>query len=177
MTATNSPPVLGLAQAAKAAGVSESTLRRRRGELKEHGATQTDKGWRIPIPALVSLGLMPATTPAEAGRGPERPAESLVEPSTTPDQSSALTARVEALQRQLAEAEQRAAVAEAVLVERERILEERERTIQVQDMALRMLEAPVKAPETAPAPEPVAHAQEPGEAPQQGAGKRRFWRW
>lgn len=176
MTATNSPPVLGLAQAAKAAGVSESTLRRRRSELKEHGAVQTDKGWRIPVPALVALGLMAGTTPAPGDRGDDRPADSPVRPSMTPGQEAAVTARVEVLQQRLVEAERRAAVAEAVLVERERILEERERTIQAQAMALRMLDAPVKATPLQ-TPEPAAHTQMPTDVPKREAGKRRFWRW
>ena len=57
-------PTLGLAEAAKACGVSVSTLRRKRPELAAHGAAQTATGWRIPVTALIALGLMDRTTDA-----------------------------------------------------------------------------------------------------------------
>jgi hypothetical protein len=130
-------PTLGLAEAAKACGVSVSTLRRKRTELAAHGAAQTATGWRIPVTALIALGLM--------GRTSDTPHESRHDTPVTPTMAAATTAsddalagELDALRIKLAEAEQRAAVAEAIAVERERI-------IQAQAMALRMLETP-KAP-------------------------------
>jgi hypothetical protein len=111
-------PLMGLAEAASACGVSVSTLRRKRGELKELGAAETARGWQIPVTALITLGLMDRVT--------EPPSH-----DTPPD---ALTGELEGLRAKLAAAEQRAAVAEAVSAERERV-------IQTQAMALRMLEA------------------------------------
>jgi hypothetical protein len=128
--ATGQAPALGFAAAAKACGVSESTLRRKRPELLAAGAVQTAKGWSIPVPVLVQLGLMDRTTAPDPVAPPESPADSLQRPFMTP----ALEPLMEALKEKLAEAEKRAAVAEAVA-------EERERIIAVQAQALRMLEA------------------------------------
>jgi hypothetical protein len=130
--ATTSAPVLGLAQAAKACGVSESTIRRKRPELLAAGATQDSRGWRIPVPALIQLGLMDRTTAPDA---PDSPPVAAQEAVTTPATQTPMEPLLEALREKLAAAEQRAAVAEA-------IAEERERIIAVQAQALRMLEAP-----------------------------------
>lgn len=143
-------PTLGLAEAAKACGVSVSTLRRKRPELAAHGAAQTATGWRIPVTALIALGLMDRTTDAhhESRHGsPAIPAMT----ATTTGAGDALTGELDALRIRLAEAEQRAAVAEAISAERERI-------IQTQAMALRMLEgtkAPAPAVPGAAAPAPT----------------------
>lgn len=149
---TGTAPVLGLAEAAKACGVSESTIRRRRPELLAAGATQTPKGWAIPVPVLVQLGLMDRRTAPDA----PAPSDSLQRPRqealTTPATQSLSDTLLEALREKLADAEKRAAVAEAIAAERERI-------IAVQAQALRMLEAPRKATQEQPAP-----AQEPAQA-------------
>lgn len=155
---TNSPPVMGLAEAALACGVSVSTIRRKRPELEKLGAAQTAKGWHIPITALIELGLMRSVTDA-----PVTPVEPAVIPALmgvmkppVDAQRDALVGEVEALRAKLADAERRAAVAEAVAVERDRI-------IHAQDMALRMLEAGTEDPtisiaESAPAVnEPIAN--------------------
>lgn len=121
---------MGLTQAAKACGVSVSTLRRRKDQLVAAGTKITDKGWKIPIPALVSLGYLSGTTP------PEKPMTPIVEPPLEPPVILTFetpTSEVEELRLKLVEAETRAQVAEAISVERERI-------IQVQAAALRMLE-------------------------------------
>lgn len=52
----------GLAEASRATGKSVSTLRRKKRELLERGASITEKGWRIPASALVELGLLDKTT-------------------------------------------------------------------------------------------------------------------
>lgn len=132
------PPMLGLAEAAKACNVSLSTIRRRRAELLAMGATSDARGWRIPIPALIELGLMDRTTaPDDTPQIPRQSASVpgmtpvMTPPSDTPSDTSEL---LEELRSQLAKAEQRAAVAEAVAAERERV-------INAQAQALRMLEA------------------------------------
>lgn len=131
---TATAPALGLAAAAKACNVSESTLRRKRPELLAAGATQTAKGWSIPIPALIELGLMDRTTQTP----PDSPQNSPQQAAVTGPMEPRTDTVVEALRAQLAEAEKRAAVAEA-------IAEERERIIAAQAQALRMLEAPKQA--------------------------------
>ena len=146
MTPPSGVPTLGLAEAAKACGVSVSTLRRKRPELAAYGAAQTATGWRIPVTALIAVGLMGRTSDAHHESRHDTP---VMPAMTAPADgaSDALAGELEALRGKLAEAEQRAAVAEAVAAERERI-------IQAQAMALRMLEAPKTPAPTAPAPEP-----------------------
>lgn len=129
---------MGLAEAAKACGISVSTLRRKRTDLEAHGAAQTASGWHIPVTALIALGLM----------------ERVTAPPSHDTPSGTLTGEIDTLRSQLAAAEKRAAVAEAIAAERERV-------IQTQAMALRMLEA-AKAP--APAA-PDADASAPPEGP------------
>lgn len=131
------PAVVGLAEAARVAGVSASTIRRRRTELEALGAVQGPKGWQIPIPALIELGLMARTTAPDEVIPPETSHETPVEGVMTGSTES----EVEALRGALAAAELRAAVAEAVAQERERIIE-------AQAQALRMLEAPRGVPES-----------------------------
>lgn len=125
------PIIVGLAEAARVAGVSESTIRRRRTELQALGAVQGPKGWKIPIPALIELGLMAKTTAPDEVVPLDTSQVTPVEDVMAGDTANEL----EALRKALAAAEQRAAVAEAVAQERERIIE-------VQGQALRMLEAP-----------------------------------
>jgi hypothetical protein len=152
---TSTAPVLGLAEAAKACGVSESTIRRKRPELMAAGAVQDNRGWRIPIPALVELGLMDRTTAPDTPNSPPVPAQ---EPVTTPATQTPVAPLLEALRAQLADAEKRAAVAEAIAAERERIIE-------AQAFALRMLEPPREAVREQPAPTPAPAQQQPTEQP------------
>lgn len=156
MLALMTSPTIGLAEAARICGVSESTIRRRRQELVELGASRGAQGWQIPIPALISLGLMDRVTPSGAVPT-DFPQENRGEIAAKPE----ALAEIEALKSALAAAELRASVAEATAVERERI-------IQVQAVALRMLEAsesPAKKadPKQEPAPRrrvwPFRHAR------------------
>lgn len=161
-------PTLGLAEAAKACGVSVSTLRRKRPELEANGAAQTAKGWRIPVTALIAMGLMDRTTDTRHESQHDTP----MTPTTTPP-ADALIAQLDALRTALADAERRAAVAEAIATERER-------TIQTQAMALRMLEAS-KTPATPTPSAPTESAKPPAPAPSQEdskhAPKRAWWQF
>lgn len=140
-------PLMGLAEAASACGVSVSTLRRKRPQLKDLGAAETAKGWQIPVTALITLGLMDrVTSPSH-----ESPTTLTVKGFTTPPREAPDDAPSEVLEAlrtahaellgKLADAEKRAAVAEAVASERERI-------IQAQASALRMLEPAAKVEKT-----------------------------
>jgi hypothetical protein len=157
---------LGLAEAAKACGVSVSTLRRKRPELEANGAAQTAKGWRIPVTALIALGLMDRTTDTRHESQHDTP----MTPTTTAP-GDALTGELDALRAALAVAEQRAAVAEAIAAERERV-------IQTQATALRMLEAS-KPPATPTPTTPKQPAESPSPAPSKEdskhAPKRAWW--
>jgi hypothetical protein len=136
------PQVIGLAEAAKVSGVSESTIRRRRADLLELGAVQGPKGWQIPIPALITLGLMSNTTAPDTLTAPEPLPLAPVTDAMTPN----TTAELEALRGALTAAEHRAALAEAVAGER---------AAQIADLrtALRMIEAPHPAEEKAVPPQ------------------------
>lgn len=156
MTPPAGVPTLGLAEAAKACGVSVSTLRRKRPELTAHGAAQTANGWRIPVTALIALGLMGRTSDAHHESRHDTPVAPTMTPATMAP-VDALTGELDALRAKLADAEQRAAVAEAVAAERERIIE-------AQAMALRMLEASkTPAPEAPTPPAREDHEQTPGQ--------------
>lgn len=146
---TGTPPTMGLAQAARACGVSVSTLRRRRATLEGAGATVADSGWSIPVPALVSLGYLSGQT------APDSPAAASVAGSAASPSDTPVVApsELEELRARLADAERRAAVAEAVAAERERL-------IQSQASALRMLEG--GTPATPPPASPDSSHDTPG---------------
>lgn len=162
-------PALGLAEAAKACGVSVSTLRRKRPELAAYGAAQTATGWRIPVTALIAVGLMGRTTDAHHETRHDAPVQPVMTAPIVTGGGDALAAELDALRGKLAEAEQRAAVAEAVAAERERI-------IQAQAMALRMLEAPKAPAPTAPEPTPATDPELPAETTKDGPKPVPVWR-
>jgi hypothetical protein len=164
-------PTLGLAEAAKACGVSVSTLRRKRPELAAHGAAQTATGWRIPVTALIATGLMGRTSDAPHESHHDAPEMPTMTPVMTAH-TDALTGELEALRAKLADAEQRAAVAEAIAAERERV-------IQTQAMALRMLEAtkaPAPAQTDSPLATPLPDPREGGQRDVAAMPKRPWWR-
>ena len=72
-------PVLGLGEAARACGVSTSTVRRRKDALVQAGATISDRRWSIPVAALIQVGLMPRVSPPDAEPGPPVQADELDE--------------------------------------------------------------------------------------------------
>jgi hypothetical protein len=58
------PPLLSLTAAARTAGVSRSTLRRRLAEGAFKGAQRDAQGqWQVPVTDLIAVGLSPAVTP------------------------------------------------------------------------------------------------------------------
>lgn len=94
------PPVVGLAEAAALCKVSPATVRRRKAILTELGATTDPSGWRIPIPALVDVGLLDRVTPASV-------TGSTVSPDATPPVDNPQIALLETLVRQLQDALER----------------------------------------------------------------------
>lgn len=157
------PQVIGLAEAAKVSGVSESTIRRRRAELKELGAVQGPKGWQIPIPALIQLGLMSSTTAPDTVTAPETPPVAPLTDAMTGNTYQEL----EALRGALIAAEHRAELAEARAAERAE---------QIADLrtALRMIEAPR---EPVVQREPVQEKPQEKLQPEQQKALRRWWRF
>lgn len=135
--------VFSMKQAAQVAGISVSTLRRRRNDLIAAGADISPDGWKVPITALVACGLI-------AGEGPEaasRPASvtprlrEAHEASGQSRQLEELSAQVRELEREVGEWRRRAEVAEARAEERGRALDALRVANETERMALRMLTA------------------------------------
>lgn len=140
--------VFTMKEAASVAGVSVSTLRRRREDLIGAGADISPDGWRVPMTALVACGLI-------AGEGPQREQQHgrpQVQPQEAPEtlaQLEELTAQVRDLEREVAEWRRRAEVAEARAEERGRALDALQVANEGERLALRMLTAgtsPVQNP-------------------------------
>lgn len=172
--------VFSMKQAAQVAGISVSTLRRRRTDLIAAGADISPDGWKVPMTALVACGLID-------GEGPEaasRPASVTPRPGQSPGASGQsrqldeLTAQVRELEREVGEWRRRAEVAEARAEERGRALDALRVANETERMALRMLTAgtsttppvqpdPQPTPSTGPAPLPSGFQPSTTEAPPQ----------
>lgn len=144
-----STAVFTMREAAEVAGISVSTLRRRRSELMAAGAVIEASGWQVPITALIAAGLVPGEgdypprtqSPAIAG------AESSAHPA--PEQEAAvqqLQGQVRELTEQVAEWRRRAEVAEARAEERGQSLESLRMANETERMALRMLTGATSPP-------------------------------
>lgn len=168
-----SSAVFTMKKAADVAGVSVSTLRRRRVELEKAGATITSAGWQVPMTALIAVGLIhgegfPPSPPA-------RPSTSSPQPPAGTDKTDRLFERVRELETEVQEWRRRAEVAEARAEERRRALDALQVANEAERMALRMLtgQTPHTAPEpAAPAPESVAPSPQP--EPRRGIFSRIF---
>nr|AFK88687.1 hypothetical protein [Acidipropionibacterium jensenii] len=157
-----SGPTLSMAEAARACGVSVSTVRRHRDALVAHGATRHDASWVIPLSALISCGLMPRVTP------PDAPSPNNVAPAMTSHGDAPLTGEVQELRERLANAEHRTELAEAIAAERQH-------TIDAQRIALRALE-PGSTHNSPATDEPAtAREQPPGPEPSDSRPHRRSW--
>lgn len=119
-------------EAAEVAGISVSTLRRRKAALVEAGATVSDSGWQVPMTALIAAGLIPGE-----GAGAAR-ADTPVAPEQD-HETSALRERIAELEHQVSELRHRAEVAEAVAAERQQTLDVLRIANESERMALRML--------------------------------------
>lgn len=132
--------VFSMKEAANVAGVSVSTLRRRREDLIGAGADISADGWQVPMTALVACGLI-------AGEGPQReqpsgrPQMQSQEASDMSAQLEELTAQVRDLEREISEWRRRAEVAEARAEERGRALDALQVANEGERLALRMLTA------------------------------------
>lgn len=132
-----SSAVFTMKEAADVAGVSVSTLRRRRTELEEAGATITSAGWQVPMTALIAVGLI-------HGEGfhaapPARPSTSPAQSSVEAESVARLLERVRELEAEVQEWCRRAEVAEARAEERRRALDALQIANETERMALRML--------------------------------------
>lgn len=159
------PPVFTMREAAEVAGVSVSTLRRRREDLIAAGAGITESGWKVPMTALIGAGLIDGEGPRREEVAPEAVSEAKDEPQEEKPREDG-SARVEELLEALREVERerdewrrRAEIAEAVAEERKYSLEALRAANESERLALRMLTA-------GDSPRPTAQEQAAGEPEQ-----------
>lgn len=176
-------------EAAQVAGVSVSTLRRRRDDLVAAGAVIDPAGWQVPITALIATGLLP-------GEG-QHDTPTTGTPRTTPNPSATssqgdtaqhqhelrqLQERVQELVEEVGHWRRRAEVAEARAEERGQSLETLRIANESERLALRMLTSQ-HTPTTTPATDtPPTHpgdtgpthapAQQEAPATKQGQSRR-----
>lgn len=120
-------------EAADVAGVSVSTLRRRRTELEDAGAVISTEGWKVPMTALIATGLIKTEGP-----GREEPPQNPAHDETAQDVEE-LLAEITGLKEQVAEWRRRAEVAEAISRERGSTIEAMRLSAETERMALRMI--------------------------------------
>lgn len=169
--------VFTMKEAAHVAGVSVSTLRRRRTDLEEAGATITSSGWQVPMTALIAVGLIQGEGFRPAPQA--RPSTPSAQPAQEAENTGRLLERVSELEAEVQEWRRRAEVAEARAEERRRALDALQIANETERMALRMLtgqnshtpqaptapepahRAPTAEPESSPEPTTPATPQEP----------------
>lgn len=184
---TGTTAVFSMKQAAEVAGISVSTLRRRRDDLVAAGADISPDGWRVPMTALVACGLIAGEGPQLAER-PVRPEPRREDGQRNAEQAQQLeelTAQVRDLEHEVSEWRRRAEVAEARAEERGRALDALSVANETERMALRMLTAgasfsapaqkaeeprpradPPVVPQPAPRTEPLQDSERPAHAAQ-----------
>ncbi|MCM3487523.1 hypothetical protein [Kocuria rosea] len=184
--------VFSMKKAAEVAGVSVSTLRRRRDDLIAAGADISPDGWRVPMTALVACGLIAGEGPQPAGRSPRTdPHHGNGRGNPTQAQRlEELTAQVRNLEREVEEWRRRAEVAEARAEERGRALDALRVANETERMALRMLTAgtttpvplqptqestsPTEPAAPTPPPQPPAPVGHPPASPRQEPPRKGF---
>ena len=159
-----SSAVFTMKEAADVAGVSVSTLRRRRTELEKAGATITSTGWQVPITALIAVGLIHGEGFRPAPQA--RPSTPSVQPAEGSESTGRLLERVRELEAEIQEWRRRAEVAEARAEERRRALDALQTANETERMALRMLTGQSSHTPQTPAAQEPAHptptTEEPG---------------
>lgn len=82
-------PTFTITDAATACSVSRKTITRKLPELAGHGAAKDDDGvWRIPVEALLAVGLHPGRSLPQAASAPMRPAPLAPSPTRHVDQDT-----------------------------------------------------------------------------------------
>lgn len=150
-------PVFTMREAAEVAGVSVSTLRRRREDLVAAGAGITGSGWQVPMAALIGAGLIDGEGPRREDPAPEAVSEEPSDSKPDEQRDESRSARVEELLEALRETERqrdewrrRAEIAEAVSEERKHSLDALRAANESERLALRMLTAGDSPRSTAP---------------------------
>lgn len=155
--------VFTMREAARVAGISTSTLHRRKTALLEAGAVISDTGWQVPMTALIAAGLIPGE-----GEGSTR--------SDSPPQheqgheKATLRERITELEHQVSELRHRAEVAEAIAAERQQTLDVLRVANESERMALRMLTGRAEAPKSEAEEHPPGLTRKPSEKPSETRG-------
>ena len=161
-----SSAVFTMKEAADVAGVSVSTLRRRRAELEGAGATITSAGWQVPMTALIAVGLIHGEGFHTAPQA--RPSTPSAQSPDEAESTGRLLERVRELETEVQEWRRRAEVAEARAEERRRALDALQIANETERIALRMLTGQSShTPQAPTAPEPARArpAEEPEASP------------
>lgn len=161
-----SSAVFTMKEAADVAGVSVSTLRRRRAELEGAGATITSAGWQVPMTALIAVGLIHGEGFHTAPQA--RPSTPSAQSPDEAKSTGRLLERVRELEAEVQEWRRRAEVAEARAEERRRALDALQIANETERIALRMLTGQSShTPQAPTAPEPARArpAEEPEASP------------
>jgi len=124
--ATTGRPTFTITDAATACAVSRKTITRKLADLAGHGAAKDDEGiWRIPVEALLAVGLhpgrsLPSPAPRSAGAAggaPARPESPAAPPTPPAEVVSVPRAQWDDLRIRLARAEAEAAERAMALVD------------------------------------------------------------
>lgn len=147
-------PRWSASEAARRCNVGRATIQRALAAGRIPGATETEKGWSIPLDGLLAAGF----TPDRPSPSDQQPAEA---PSTDREQDRApdtpnreQARRLAELEKELERERARADIEQARRIAAEQLAAERAERVTDLRHALRMLEAPRPTP--APEPSPVA---------------------
>ena len=156
---TTERPRWSASEAARRCGVGRATIQRALDAGRLPGAVRTDKGWQIPLEALLAAGYTPdrPTAPDQPTPKPARPARERHRAAAAPDLEQAQ--RVAELEALLAAERARADLEHARRVAAETLAAERAERVADLRHALRMIEsAPTEHP-TEPVPTQVTADQ------------------
>lgn len=149
-------PRWSASEAARRCNVGRATIQRALAAGRIPGATETERGWSIPLDGLLAAGFTPdRPTPPE--QQPAKAPSTAREQARAPDAHSGEQAqRLAHLEKELERERARADVEQARRIAAEQLAAERAERVADLRHALRMLEAPPPPTTTAPEPPPEA---------------------
>lgn len=152
-------PRWSASEAARRCGVGRATIQRALDAGRLPGAVRTDKGWQIPLEALLAAGYTPdrPSAPDQPAPAQARPARERHRAASAPDLEQAQ--RVAELETLLAAERARADLEHAHRVAAETLAAERAERVADLRHALRMIESAPPEHPTDPATAPVAADQ------------------
>lgn len=159
-------PRWSASEAARRCGVGRATIQRALTAGRIPGATETEKGWSIPLEGLLAAGFTP-DRPTPPDQQPADPLSTAREHDRAPDPHAREQAhRLAELEKELERERARADVEQARRIAAEQLAAERAERVADLRHALRMLEAAPPAPEPPPAAATPSPAPAPVSAPE-----------